>query len=90
VWLWVNGGSDGHGSGDPAIPYIPDFQAQLEAAEIELSRLVLLSKPSIQPWGDDAKQVFEAEVDRYAALGIPLSAQLSTSQFERLIHAGGG
>jgi hypothetical protein len=46
---------------------------------------VLLSKPSIQPWGDDAKQVFEAEVDRYTALGIPLSAQLSTSQFERLV-----
>jgi hypothetical protein len=85
VWVWVNGGSDGHGSGDPAVPYIPDFQTQLEAAEIELSRVVLLSKPSIQPWGDDAKQVFEAEVDRYAALGIPLSAQLSTSQFERLV-----
>lgn len=85
VWLWVNGGTDGHGSGDPAIPYIPDFQAQLEGAQIELSRVILLSKPSIQPWGDDAKQVFEAEVDRYAALGIPLSAQLSTSQFERLI-----
>jgi hypothetical protein len=85
VWLWVNGGSDGHGSGDPAVPYIADFQAQLEAAEIELSRVILLSKPSIQPWGDDAKQLFEAEVDRYAALGIPLSAQLSTSQFERLV-----
>jgi hypothetical protein len=85
VWLWVNGGSDGHGSGDPAVPYIADFQVQLEAAQIELSRLVLLSKPSIQPWGDDAKQLFEAEVDRYTALGIPLSAQLSTSQFERLI-----
>jgi hypothetical protein len=85
VWVWVNGGSDGHGSGDPAVPYIADFQAQLEAAEIELSRVVLLSKPSIQPWGDDAKQVFEAEVDRHAALGIPLSAQLSTAQLERLI-----
>jgi hypothetical protein len=95
VWLWVNGGSDGHGSGDPAVPYIPDFQVQLEAAQIELSRLVLLSKPSIQPWGDDAKQVFEAEVDRHAALAtqpgspgvksIPLSAQLSTAQLERLI-----
>lgn len=85
IWLWVNAGSDGHGSGDPAVPLIPDFQVQLEAAQIELSRVVLLSKPSIQPWGDDAKQVFEAEVDRYAALGIPLSAQLSTSQLERLI-----
>src|SRR5690606_192221 len=54
IWLWVNGGSDGHGNGDPAVPYIEDFRAQLEDASIELSRVMLLSKPSVRPWGDEA------------------------------------
>ena len=83
--MWVNGGTDGHGNGDPATPYIAAFQAELEAADIELGRVVLLSKPSVRPWGDDAKAILEAETERYAKLGIPLSAQLSTASFTKLL-----
>ncbi|KIG14970.1 hypothetical protein DB30_06159 [Enhygromyxa salina] len=85
LWLWVNGGTDGHGKGDPAVPYIKDFQAKIAAANIEVSRVVLLSKPSVRPWGADGKQVLETEVDRYAKLGIPLSVQLQTQQLQKLI-----
>ena len=85
LWIWVNGGTDGHGSGDPALPYIADFQARIDAANIEVSRVVLLSKPSVRPWGDEGRQILETETDRYAQLGIPLSAQLSTKQLQRLL-----
>jgi len=58
---------------------------QLEAAAIETSRVVLLSKPSVRPWGDEAKAILEAETERYAKLAIPLSVQLSTAAFRKLI-----
>ncbi|WP_181232965.1 hypothetical protein [Enhygromyxa salina] len=85
LWLWVNGGTDGHGKGDPAVPYIADFQAKISAANVEVSRVVLLSKPSVRPWGADGKQILEVETDRYAQLGIPLSVQLRTEQLRSLI-----
>jgi hypothetical protein len=85
IWLWVNGGSDGHGDGDPATPYIEDFRAELGAADLELSRVVLLSKPSVRPWGSDAKSVLEAQTDHYGKLGIPLSVQLNTRRLQALI-----
>lgn len=85
LWLWVNGGTDGHGKGDPAVPYVAAFQAKIAAANIEVSRVVLLSKPSIQPWGDDGRELLETQMARYAELGIPLSAQLSTKQMQGLI-----
>jgi hypothetical protein len=85
LWLWVNGGTDGHGKGDPAVPYIADFQTKIAAANIEVSRVVLLSKPSVQPWGDAGKQILETETDRHAKLGIPLSVQLKTQQLQSLL-----
>jgi hypothetical protein len=85
VWLWVNGGSDGHGKGDPATPYVPAFQEQLAEADIELERLVLLSKPSLRPWGDDGAQILEDARAAHAKLGIPLSVQLSTRGLQKLM-----
>jgi hypothetical protein len=85
LWLWVNGGTDGHGKGDPAVPYIADFQLRIAAANIEVTRVVLLSKPSVQPWGDEGREILETETDRYAKLGIPLSVQLRTEQLTSLI-----
>ena len=55
------------------------------AANIEVARVVLLSKPSVQPWGDAGREILETEMERYAKLGIPLSAQLSTKQMQGLI-----
>ncbi len=86
IWLWVNGGSDGHGKGDPATPYIKSFRAQLREANVELSRVILLSKPSVRPWGVDGKAVLEAETERYRALDIPMSVHLSTGGLRKLLE----
>ncbi len=85
VWLWINGGSDGHGKGEPAIPYVRAFQKAIDAADIETSRLVLLSKPSVRPRGADAQATLDAFADETRALGIPASVQLNTRAAKRLL-----
>lgn len=85
VWLWINGGSDGHGKGEPAIPYVAAFQKAVEAADIEASRLVLLSKPSVRPRGAEARATLDAFADETRALGIPASVQLNTRAAKRLL-----
>ncbi len=86
LWLWVNGGSDGHGKGEPAYPYLAEFRAALEAADIEMSRVRLLSKPSVRPRGDRAQAELDAVADLTRALGVPASVQLSTRSARRLLH----
>lgn len=86
VWLWVNGGSDGHGNGDPALPYIESFREQLAAADIEMSRVILLSKPSVRPWGDEAPAILEQALEQYGALDLVISAQLNTRAFAKLVR----
>ena len=86
LYLWVNGGSDGHGKGEPATPHIPSFSTELDAAPIARERVVLFSKPSVRPRGKDASKVLEAAIDEHAKLGIPLSAQLRTSQLRALLE----
>ena len=85
VWLWINGGSDGHGKGEPAIPYVAAFQQAIEAADIETARLVLLSKPSVRPRGAEAQATLDAFADETRALGIPASVQLNTRAARRLL-----
>lgn len=85
LWLWVNGGSDGHGHGNSALPYIEAFRTSLEGANIEMSRVRLLSKPSPRPRGPSAKADFEAAVERARALGVPASIQLSTRSAKKLL-----
>lgn len=86
LYLWVNGGTDGHGQGEPATPYLAEFEAEIDAAAVAGSRVVLFSKPSVRPWGEEAEAILEAAIDRHAALGVPLSAHLRTSQLQRLIE----
>lgn len=75
VWLWVNGGSDGHGKGDPATPYLRDFSRALESADIATDRVVLLSKPSARP---KTQAQLDAFADEARALGVQASVQLNT------------
>jgi len=86
IWLWVNGGSDGHGNGDPAIPYVQAFRKQLEARNIETSRVVLLCKPSIRPWGEEGSAILERELALHKKLDLTLSLQLSTRGLRKLIE----
>jgi hypothetical protein len=85
LWLWVNGGSDGHGHGNSALPYIEAFRSSLQDADIEMSRVRLLSKPSPRPRGATAKAEFEAAVQRARVLGVPASIQLSTRSAKKLL-----
>jgi hypothetical protein len=85
VWLWINGGSDGHGKGDPALPYVPAFENAIEAANIQTSRLVLLSKPSVRPRGVEAQRTLDAFAEETRRLGIPASVQLNTRAARRLL-----
>ncbi len=85
VWLWVNGGSDGHGEGEPAIPHLPAFETALASADVERSRLVLLSKPSVRPRGKDAQAGFDAYAEQTRDLGIPASVQLNTRAARRFL-----
>ncbi|MGH1340427.1 MAG: hypothetical protein ACRBN8_02660 [Nannocystales bacterium] len=87
VWLWVNGGSDGHGKGEPATPYIDAFSAALRAADVETSRVVLLSKPSARP---KSKAWLDAVAGEARALGVPASIQLNTRRARRLIGEAPG
>ena len=83
IWLWVNAGSDGHGHGDPAIPYIPAFEEAVGAANIEPSRLVLLSKPSPRPTTGAALDAYATQT---RTLGVPASLQLNTRAAQRLLE----
>jgi len=84
VWLWVNGGSDGHGKGVDAFPHLEGFQEQLRGADLELSRVVLFSKPSVRPHGATARADLETAVERANALGVPLSLQMRTTPFRQM------
>jgi len=86
VWLWVNGGSDGHGKGERATPYLEDFSHELDAADIETARVVLLSKPSLRP---KTKAQLDAFADESRSLGVPGSVQLNTRSARRLIGEAG-
>lgn len=86
VWLWVNGGSDGHGKGERATPYLEAFSRELEAADIETARVVLLSKPSLRP---KTKVQLDAFANEARALGVPASVQLNTRAARRLIGEAG-
>lgn len=85
VWLWVNGGSDGHGKGEPATPYLPSFMEALQEANVEMSRVVLLSKPSVRPRGAEARATLDAFASKMRTLAVPASVQLNTRAARRLL-----
>jgi len=75
VWLWVNGqlAPERKLRGEPADAYIPAFKKELERAKIDTSRVVLLSKPTVFVRGEGAKKKLDEAVERYGALGMPVS-----------------
>jgi hypothetical protein len=89
VWLWVNGGLDARGtSGHDAAPFVEAFRRQLARADVDLARVRLFSKPSVKlPSGAALRPAFEAAVDRYRALELPLSVTFDGRTLQRLLAA---
>lgn len=87
VWVWVNGPLDALGiRGEDATAYVVDFRAELEAARIDLSRVRLFSKPHVDlPRGEARRLAFEAAVDRFRTLDLPLSVNLDTRALRALV-----
>ncbi|MBI2895303.1 MAG: hypothetical protein HYY06_17240 [Deltaproteobacteria bacterium] len=88
VWLWVNGPLDPLGvRGEDASAYIAAFRAELGRARVELGRVRFVSKPHVDlPRGPARREAFEAAVDRFRALDLPLSVNLDTRALESLVH----
>jgi hypothetical protein len=88
VWLWVNGGLDARGiGGHDATAHVESFRRDLSRADVDTSRLCLLSKPHVDlPDGPGRGEAFEAAVDRFRALGLPLSVNFDSQGLARLIE----
>lgn len=85
VWLWINGRLDRLGvRGEDASAYIADFRLQVEAANIDTSRLRYVNKPSvILPRKGTAKALKQA-AKAMRKLGLPLSVNMNTKKLLRL------
>ena len=88
VWVWVNGtGYDGHSrSGTDPLPHIPALRAELEMASVDVSRVSLLAKPSVElPREGDRRTALEAALGRHRALGIVTSVHLDSRSYAALV-----
>ena len=90
VWLWTHGrlvpknsGADGDlYVGEDATKYVVAFRELLAKSNIDLSRLHLVSKPSVAIADLSA---LDNEVARFERLGLPLSTFLTTDDLLRLL-----
>lgn len=89
VWLWVNGGLEADGTrGNDPTPYLSEFRQELASAAIDGSRVRLFGKPSVTlPSGSARRSAFEAAVDHYHAVDLPLSLNLDTRALRALLAA---
>lgn len=89
VWLWVNGRLDTLGvRGEDATAYIEEFRAEVARADINTARLDYASKPhvDIPRGGISARSMaLRDAAGKSKALGLPLSVNLSTTPFLRLV-----
>lgn len=88
LWVWVNGGLDERGiGGRDATAWVEAFRAEIEAGDVETSRVRLLSKPhvTISP-GEGGRAALEAVLARYRALGLPLSVNFDGRGLARLLE----
>lgn len=76
VWLWITGKLDPQRKlqGDGPLAYVGAFRAQLQAADVDLTRLHLFAKPEIVlPRTGDRKAVLEAAIDAHAQHDVRFS-----------------
>ena len=88
VWLWVTGRmrSDRVFDGEDASKYIDQFRLEVKTANIEDSRLNLVSKPSVQlAKGKEMKRSLDDAVLRFHQLHLPLSITITSEKLKQLI-----
>ena len=86
VWLWVTGPLESNAHlGVDATAYFADFRAQVEGANIDMSRVRFLSKPHVVLPSSGRGPALVREAERLRSLGLPLSVNLATGMLERAI-----
>ena len=94
VWLWVTGPLNNKGelTGQDATRWINQFRSELAESNANGARIVLFCKPSIElPLGSFRQASFDAYLQEFEQLAMPMSVNLSTksitSLFEPLVTA---
>ena len=94
VWLWVTGPLNNKGelTGQDATRWIDQFRSELAESNANGGRIVLFSKPSIElPLGSFRQASFDAYLQEFEQLAMPMSVNLSTKSitplFEPLVTA---
>jgi hypothetical protein len=83
VYLWVGGPpAEGSEQVQDASGALPGFLRELAAAPVAHERVVVFNRPSFR-LGRQSREAFLAEVDRFRALGLPLSVNANTGSLAR-------
>lgn len=88
VWLWVTGSLSNKGElvGQDATTWVDLFRQELDASKVNGGRVVLFSKPSIDlPSGRFRQASFDANVQQFEQLGMPMSVNVTTETLAPLI-----
>ena len=89
VWLWVNGPLDPQRKmrGADAGEWIPTFRRELDRSDIDHRRVRLFNKPSFDlPSGPGRAAALDAGLARATRLDVPLSLNLRTTAFRRILR----
>ncbi len=85
VWLWVGGGIvPGTELVEDASAELPGFRRELARARIAHDRVVVFNRPSFRLRGHVAE--LEGAVDRFRAMGLPLSVNASSAALRRVFR----
>lgn len=88
IWVWINGPLDPHRKlrGRDAIPWVSDLRRELAGRPIDLDRVRLLSKPSIDlPSGVTRRAALDRAIDEAERLDLPVSLNMRTPAFRMLM-----
>ena len=89
IWIWVTGPLHAKGklTGKDAMPWVEKFKLRLEAANVNLQRIKLFSKPSVSlPSGATRSSVFNTQLRAFRDANMPMSINLSTKAIQKLIE----
>jgi hypothetical protein len=89
VWLWVTGPMQNYKTfqGKNAIPYIEQFKAEVEKANINNQRLRFISKPDYKlAQGQGKYQALSKALLLYNKIGVPLGLNMQTAEYRKIVE----
>ena len=89
VWIWVTGPLNAKGklTGKNAMPWVKNFKLRLQAANVNLSRIEIFSKPSVSlPSGPTRTAEFKKQLKIYKNANMPMSINLSSKAILNLVE----